>query len=87
MLQSWTRDRICTEEKAAALLRWRYDERPCEDDDVFDVAKLLDLKLTIHHSGVLRSKAYLGTLGINRYFQAGASRSPELSPRPSVVDG
>jgi hypothetical protein len=87
VLQSWTGDQICTEQKAAAVLRWRYDERPCEDDDVFDVAKLLDLKLTIDRNGRLRSKAYLGTLGINRYFQRGACRNPELSPRPNVVDG
>lgn len=83
VLASWLHERTCAVSAAAALLRWRY--APSTDSDAaLGVTKLLDLKLTIAGDGSLRSKAYLGTLGINRYFQSPATRSRALARAPNA---
>lgn len=86
LLDQWLRRGVCAEEKAAALVDWRERSARTEDEEVLGVQKLLDLKLTIAGDGKLSAKAYLGTLGVNRYFAEDARESRELSPEPSGAD-
>jgi hypothetical protein len=86
VLAAFQRAGTCSESTARALLHWRYGAAHGSHESAEGVEKLIDLKLTLDAQGAAQSKAYLGTLGVSRYFQSRAGRSPELSPTPSAAD-
>jgi hypothetical protein len=85
LLAMWRTRGVCSARKAQAVYDWRYGAA-AHGDEPLSVQKLLDLKLTIGADGQLRSKAYLGTLGVNRYFTQAARESQVRSPAPSAAD-